>query len=383
MISGLLITLAMIFWLILCWFLFVGWHVLHRSYALSSLFTLLTTLLFIWAAWYLFHQDFLIWKITSLIPLVLFFYFALTFIAIFVVLQAGRFQNDRSFFRSLVNIQPHERAYEYTHTNESVKSHPKRRHEEKSIPTDDNVKIRITHIHADHTRVIIIAHGAFRNRHTAPYVVLAQWLAYTYDVISLDFRGHGESGGYYDFSDLTVKDLKAVVEYAQGCGYKKIGVFSRSMGAWSALMEAARYQNIDSLIASASPLGQITAISLAQKLKRLIQTPVAGPLITPLAQIFVSLMKGTRVSGVRDAEECPLELADRLGDIPVYLIYHEEDPVIETTPVEALQLYEAISGEKQLLILTGRGHIFELHQFYRLYQSIEAWFDRTLSEAAS
>jgi pimeloyl-ACP methyl ester carboxylesterase len=229
-----------------------------------------------------------------------------------------------------------------------------------------------------HKNVVIIAHGSFRCKNTAPYVCLSQWLAYSYDVITFDFRGHGESGGGFDFSDAPVHDLKAVIEFARGQGYERVGVFGRSLGAWIALLEAARYKNIDSLVAAASPLGQVTALKPLPLLRRVIAVPLVGTLVGILTSWVISIVRGTHMVGIRDAAVCPIEAVPHIFPTPILFIYQEFDWVIKTDVADAVAMYDAAQGKRDLLILAGPGHIFEIHQFHRVCEVIESWFRETL-----
>jgi pimeloyl-ACP methyl ester carboxylesterase len=377
-IVGFIWTIIIILWLLLTWLLYVKWHILSNSYVLTSVHLFVSIFLFFISGISLFRLENIIWNAAGSIAYFLSLLFVLLFLTKAIFLHSSHSLDQRNYFRTNITIDPYPIPFEFSPSLGGPKQLPLRDHMEREITTDDNVKIRLTHIIAGHSRVIIIAHGAFRQRKTAPYVIIAQWLAYKYDVVLFDFRGHGESGGYFNFDDATILDLKAVIDYSKREGYKKIGVFSRSMGAWTTLLEVAKYQNIDSVIAAASPLGQILDISLAKRFHNISEIPFFGSLVFPVGQVIISLIKNTRISGLHYASQCPIEITNHLKQIPVFLIYHEEDPVIELKASDAKKLFEELRGKKELLILAGRGHIFEIQQFYFLYRSIEDWFSQTL-----
>jgi len=256
----------------------------------------------------------------------------------------------------------------------------RRQHSPFTVATKDGINIKGMHVQAGHQKAIIIAHGAFRTKNTFPYVILAQWLAYRYDVFTFDFRGHGQSGGNFDFSENTTNDLRAVVKYARKLGYQKIGVFGRSMGAWTALIEAGSPSQleddcrIDALVAAAAPLRQITSIDTAQRVRRILDIGVFGQMLQPIVAFWVNIARGTRSNGICDAKICPMDVASHIR-IPVLLIYQEYDWVIKTNVADAVEMYQALHDPKQLLLLAGPGHIFELASFHKLYQNIEDWFE--------
>jgi pimeloyl-ACP methyl ester carboxylesterase len=293
-------------------------------------------------------------------------------------------QAARQLFRSLSDYQVAVLDYESTLTETHQPfTRPTRRLIPFTTKTQDGITIRGVRLCAEHKKVVVIAHGAFRSKNTFPYTLLAQWLAYRYDVVSFDFRGHGESGGQFDFSEKTAWDLQAVLHYVYQLNYERVGVIGRSMGAWTALIEhrladsSTPPYRVDSLIAAAAPLRQITAIDTAQKFRRWLKLPLVGWLFKYIGSLFVNLGRGTRIADLGQSKYCPIEVATDLT-IPVFLIYQEYDLVIKTNVEDAVELYETLRGPKQLLILAGPGHIFETASFHKLYQAIEDWFERTL-----
>ena len=257
---------------------------------------------------------------------------------------------------------------------------PMRQLEKFDVMTEDNVRIRGVHITAGHPNVVIIAHGSFRSKNTAAYVFLAQWLAYKFDVITFDFRGHGESAGDFDMSDAPVLDLKAVIDHARSKGYQKLGVFGRSVGGWIALLEAAKYKNVDTVVAAAAPLTQVVDIDSAQSLARLQRIPILGKIWTLFARWVIVVLRGTRFGGFSKGQHNPIDVVSQISPIPVFFIYQEYDRVIKTDAQDAVAIFEAAKGNNELLILAGPGHIFEVHQFHRVYSAIEAWFDKTFQQ---
>jgi pimeloyl-ACP methyl ester carboxylesterase len=156
------------------------------------------------------------------------------------------------------------------------------------------------------------------------------------------------------------------------------------MGAWTALIAAGTSPSadgedrMDSLIAAASPLRQITAIDTAQGFRRILSIPILGGIFKLLARPITNIIRGTRVGELHDAQYCPIDVAAKIK-VPVLLIYQEYDMVIKTNTQDAVEMYQALPEPKDLLLLAGPGHIFELASFQKLYQVIEHWFESTLA----
>src|SRR5258708_18121574 len=125
-----------------------------------------------------------------------------------------------------------------------------------TVKTDDGVRLQAIALVRGTTRnekAVVVCHGAGRNKNTLPIVQTAQILATKYDVFTFDFRGHMESKGVFHADGDTELDLKAMIDYLKQVGYKKIAVIGWSIGAWTALLSAARGRAIDAVIAGAPP----------------------------------------------------------------------------------------------------------------------------------
>ena len=117
---------------------------------------------------------------------------------------------------------------------------------QKFVQTTSGLRISIHHLKSEKDRVIVIAPGFFQSKETASFKKIESEVAKIgFDVISMDFRGHGKSKGFYTFSALEKEDLKAVIDYAKKY-YKKVGVLGFSYGGTIAIIEHAEFKNIDS-----------------------------------------------------------------------------------------------------------------------------------------
>lgn len=111
----------------------------------------------------------------------------------------------------------------------------------KFLTTEDGAKIAYSLFPSskDNPSVILL-HMLNRNRHD--YDELAKELQKEYNVISIDFRGHGESDGNWqkfgdkDFISMQ-KDVKAAKEFLKLQGYNtnRLGIIGASIGANTAL----------------------------------------------------------------------------------------------------------------------------------------------------
>jgi pimeloyl-ACP methyl ester carboxylesterase len=109
--------------------------------------------------------------------------------------------------------------------------------------TQDQVPIAYTWWRAGSPELIVLAPGFWRVRLARENLYLAQsFLRRGYDVVSFDFRGHGDSGGGYTFGAQEPLDLAAVVDQLVGEGrpYARFAVLGLSMGGSIAAEALAR-----------------------------------------------------------------------------------------------------------------------------------------------
>ena len=124
--------------------------------------------------------------------------------------------------------------------------------EEMFIKTSDNTKIALNLYKNGNDSAIIIVHGWFMSKDSAPFKNLAQMLCENFDIISMDCRGHGKSSGKFTFTIKEQSDLHTVVKYAKKY-YKRIFLLGFSLGGALVLLHAARFNDIDAVIAVSPP----------------------------------------------------------------------------------------------------------------------------------
>lgn len=124
--------------------------------------------------------------------------------------------------------------------------------EEIFLTTEDNVKIALNHYQNNRDEVVIIAHGWFMTKDSKAFLKISEELYKHFDVITLDFRGHGKSSGFYTFTSKEILDLKSVVDYAKK-QYSKIYLAGFSLGGAQVLIHSAEYNDVDKIIAVSAP----------------------------------------------------------------------------------------------------------------------------------
>jgi pimeloyl-ACP methyl ester carboxylesterase len=243
------------------------------------------------------------------------------------------------------------------------------------LETEDGVSIQVEHLMEEPRRdkVIVVCHGGGRNKDIYANVVTCELLFEDYDVITFDFRGHQESGGKWAGDGRTKHDLKAVIDYAQQLGYQKVGVVGWSFGAWTAVMEVAEYQNVDTVVAAAPPPTDFREVEMAKPLFRWGFRPWALP-----ARMVVTVLRNVKASKY-DQHPSLMDFVGRVSPIPLLIVCNEYDRAIGL-PVERFeQLYDEAQEPKRLAVLKGSGHVFDWPNTYHFLTLMREWLAETMS----
>lgn len=121
------------------------------------------------------------------------------------------------------------------------------------IYTQDGVKLALNHYKQGFDSVVILAPGWFMTKDSKSFREMSEVFATDLDVITIDFRGHGKSSGYYTFTSKETMDLSRVVNFANK-QYKNIYLMGFSLGAALVLIEASTNTQIKKVIAVSAPV---------------------------------------------------------------------------------------------------------------------------------
>lgn len=202
------------------------------------------------------------------------------------------------------------------------------------LTTSDKIKIAINHYKSYNDRVVIVAPGWTMSKDSKFIRKIANLFAKFFDVISMDFRGHGKSSGFYTFSSDEPHDLSAVINYAKK-NYQKVYLIGFSMGGAISIINSALKKNVDKLIVVSAPhsFGKIKHFMwLKDFLKNEFNKYETKILLTLRPHPF--LKKKIR----------PIDVVGML-EIPTLFIAGEEDSIIRSIDTECLY-YKAICPKR-------------------------------------
>ncbi len=122
-----------------------------------------------------------------------------------------------------------------------------------TLKTKDKIDIAINHYSYGFNEVVIVAPGWCMTKDSDAFCRISEMFAKNFDLISLDFRGHGKSKGMYTFTSKELMDMDSVVRFARKNKYKKIYLAGFSLGAAIALIYTSKSRFIDKVIAVSAP----------------------------------------------------------------------------------------------------------------------------------
>jgi pimeloyl-ACP methyl ester carboxylesterase len=244
------------------------------------------------------------------------------------------------------------------------------------VKTQDGQKIAFDHYENGHDKVVIIAHGFFNSKDAVLLKDLGHELGNEYDVIIMDFRGHGKSGGLFYWTSKEYLDLEAVLEYAKK-SYGKIGLIGFSLGAATSMITASRAafrDHVSSLIAVSGP-SEFWKIEY-----RFWEIDVENDI---LYNWFGRGKAGKRVlpGPFWQKKDRPIDCAAKIK-CPVFYIHGEADWLIKPWHSEAQ--FKNTKSKKKLAVIKNGPHAEYLMRSSKNKAEtvglIKDWFKETLSE---
>ncbi|MBC7876750.1 MAG: alpha/beta hydrolase [Anaerolineales bacterium] len=210
--------------------------------------------------------------------------------------------------------------------------------------------------------VILVAHGHADARPADMYALFAN---HGYGVLAWDFRAHGDSEG--DFTSLgyyEVLDVKAALDYALAQpDVKLVGGWGGSMGAVTMIRSAAKYPEIEAIVAD-SPFS-----TLEDEFYHRVPFPVLRPLI----RFFAESQTGLNLNDVSPVDDVAL-----ISPRPVFIIQGMEDGMV---PLDSAQLiYDAAGEPKQLWVEPDAIHLGMYSSYPEEYtEKVIGFFEKYLA----
>ena len=221
------------------------------------------------------------------------------------------------------------------------------------VQTVDNVSIAYDTYKTNHDEVVILAHGWFMTKNSNAFTKMAEDFSKYYDVIVLDFRGHGKSSGKYTFGLKEVNDITPIIEHSKK-DYKKVYLIGFSLGSLISVDYCSKNNNIDKLILVSAPTD-------FDKIENNVLSPNA--FVPTLKKYEWKRWSSIRfsLSSLRKTKIKPINEIKNIN-IPTLFIAGENDPIIYNW--HNSMLYDASNSidKKEILIKKGK-HAEDLYLY--------------------
>ncbi len=199
-------------------------------------------------------------------------------------------------------------------------------------------------------KTILYLCGRAGNKTRYNYITRAKALHQLgFDVLIVDYRGYGLSGGMWPSEAQVYEDSQAAWNYltqVRGIAPAQIYVYGESLGGAVALDLVAKHPDVGGAIIQSSFTKMAEVIKLKEWLWLL-------PIDLILTERFDSLSKVRSLNASNNASKA------KSHQIPILFIHGTADDVVPARMSQ--QLYDAAPEPKQLLLVPGAGH-------YRIYQ---------------
>lgn len=219
------------------------------------------------------------------------------------------------------------------------------KYETVSFKTSDGIFIKGWFVPSEkpHAKTIIVLHGYPADK--GDILPSRIFLHKNYNLLFMDFRYHGESGGHYTtIGSYEVRDIRAALDYLHTRGIQEVAIWGLSMGGATALLAMKDAPEVKALIAE-SPYARMDW--LANK-----RYPIPG-LNWVIGQLF--RMWGIIFLQMDLANVQPMLAAAEIK-IPLLLLYSKDDELI--TYQHALAMQEAVKSNPHvgMIIYEGKRH---------------------------
>jgi pimeloyl-ACP methyl ester carboxylesterase len=210
--------------------------------------------------------------------------------------------------------------------------------------TRDGVVLRYTRRGRGRRSAVLVAPGIFMHRESDEHLLVGERLSDVADVVTLDVRGHGDSGGAFTFGVKEPEDVAELAAHLRGT-YDRVGGLGFSFGGYHTVVAAARHHCFD-------------AVALVGTPHRLFI--LGHNFLTPglLRSVPLMLRRRRRLTRINPTalmgRATPSRLVADIAPAPLLIVHGTDDWLIPAD--HARVLFERAAEPKRLLLLPGALH---------------------------
>ena len=222
-----------------------------------------------------------------------------------------------------------------------------RRAEMMTLTAEDGTRLSASHLAGPQGAfaTVVLVHGFLNWSRTPAVHAFARRLAQEVNVIVVDLRGHGRSGGRCTLGVEEPLDVEAAVASApQGVPVVTVGV---SLGGSAAIVQAGRFRNVAGVVAVSAPGW---SGSVEREGSAAVHRWVASPL---MRLVLASLMRTRTAKSLHPVAESSATVAAISPSFAIF-VHDRQDRFFGPEHAEAL--YGWAGEPKQLWWVDGAGH---------------------------
>ena len=242
--------------------------------------------------------------------------------------------------------------------------------EEILLNLNDNTQIAINHYRGlNRESVVLICPGCFMSKDASPFLELSDIFFKDYDVIAMDFRGHGRSTGLFTFTAEEPKDVCAVVKFAKNI-YPKIGIIGFSLGGATSIIYVADKKDVHSVIVVSGP------VDFSKVENHFLKKEAVIP---AMKKFEFGKSFNIRPGNIFLEKKKPVDIVDRISPIPILFISGTKDPIVH--PWHAQKLYARAKEPKAIEVFDQGLHAEDIYLENKdKFETVcKRWFDSTLA----
>ncbi|HZZ96485.1 MAG TPA: alpha/beta fold hydrolase [Jatrophihabitantaceae bacterium] len=213
--------------------------------------------------------------------------------------------------------------------------------------------IRLTALHWDpglRDLGCVVAHGFTGSSRSPDVQAISRALAGEgAGVLSIDFRGHGRSGGRSTVGAEEIHDVAAAVAWMRAHGYARVAILGWSMGGSAVLRYAGLGGDTDAVVSVSSPARWFERGTRPMRIVHWLCETRTG-------RVVLRVSRRTRLDRFSWAEvvpEAPHEVAGLIAPTPLLIVHGDADHYF---PLPHVHLLRESAPSAEVWIEPGMGH---------------------------
>lgn len=207
----------------------------------------------------------------------------------------------------------------------------------------DGVSLAWTRRGSGSERAILVVPGILMHREAPEHRLLAERLSRAADVITLDVRGHGDSGGAFCWGRREHEDVAAFAGSLRG-QYRRLGGLGFSFGGFHVVVAAA----------TAKPFDAVACVGAPADLFVLDHNPLGRRLLRTLPWIVGRRRRFAWLGAPGLRRPSPARLVGAIAPIPFLVVHGTDDWLISAR--HARRLHDAAGEPRSLHLVRGGLH---------------------------